>query len=574
MLKKLTLAVTAFVMAAMLLFGILFITILSAKVPRAEAETNPCITTPTSGPMSSGPVRVPMAGSYVATSPFGMRVNPGGVLRGRYMLHAGIDLVSKSRMVVAAMGGTVKSTPVNSISGYQVIVDVGGGVLMWYAHMVPGSIKVKAGDPVWPGRHLGTEGATGNVTGVHLHFTITINGKPIDPAPWMAAKGAPFPVIKGRSVGPAVAANPPSSGSSRASSDPSTSSLPTIEPIPVSGRPDPAMPFTLPAADKDKRRASKLNPPLSIPPDFQAAYQAAAKRFGIPWTLLAGIGMEETGHGRNPNVSSAGAQGPMQWLPKYWGAYAIDGNNDGKKDIHDIWDAAHTSANVLVKNGVKTGPEGVKKAIWMYNHADWYVADVLYYAGKYGGGEITADGGSGCDTTGSAAQTKGPLPPAAEAGKGSAAQIVQAARAWIGTPYSWGGGNVSGPTRGIKSQGLDGTGTVGFDCSGLVMHAVHRGMGVTLSHSAEAQAFWSGNDKVTATKIPRDFTQMRPGDLIGFSKKGGAPGTFGHIGIYIGDHKMIDAPKPGIPVRVFDLDTKGVYDVQTWQVVRLTPKAS
>lgn len=549
----------------------------------AQAQDNPCVTP--LGPLSSGPVRAPLVGSYTATSPYGMRVNPGGVLKGRLMLHGGIDLVSPKRTIVAAMAGRVRATPVNAIGGYHVYVDVGGGVEMYYAHMVAGSVLVKPGDPVWAGRPLGTEGATGNVTGVHLHFEIRVNGKPVDPVPWMASKGAPLPAIGTSSTGGAAASAAPagSSGStSSAAASSSSSSSPVITTFDgsfmsssaggASGTPSStgSGSFALPPPIDKDRKASRTNPPLSIPVDVKNAYLSAAKRFGIPWTLLAGIGMEETGHGRNTNESSAGARGPMQWLPKYWGAYAIDGNNDGTKDILNIWDAAATSANVLVQNGAKKGPEGVRKAIWMYNHANWYVADVLYYAQRYGGGDIGTDPGSGCDGQ---APAPGKAPEKPAPGHGSGARVVEAARAYIGTPYSWGGGDVSGPTRGKKWEGLDGSGTVGFDCSGLVIFAVYRGFGATLPHSSEAQSVWGGDSNVTATPVPRDFAKMKPGDLIAFSKRGGETGTFGHIGIYIGDHKMIDAPKPGTPVRIFDLDTKGAYDKQTWRVLRLSNKA-
>lgn len=577
--KKLAVAVIAvIVLMSLPLIAVIMLFFAMSGAP-AQAQTNPCVVAAGTGPIASGPVRAPLVGKYVATSPFGMRVNPGDELRGRWMLHAGIDLVSQNRQIVAAMAGTVTKTPADNFGGYQVHVDVGGGVLMSYSHMVAGSFLVKPGDRVWAGRPLGTEGATGNVSGVHLHFSIWVNGKPVDPAPWMASKGAPLPAINASSTGPAAVDKAPTGGTSPSSSTSSNPTIATFDPS-FSSTSSPSSSgssssaseagFALPAPDMDARKASKANPPLSIPPEFQSAYQAAGKKFGIPWTLLAGIGMEETGHGRNPNVSSAGAQGPMQWLPKYWGAYAVDGNGDGKTDILSIWDAAFTSANVLVKNGVKTGPEGVKKAIWMYNHADWYVADVLYYAQRYGGGDVGIGGGSGC-VDGAPVGT-GQAPGKPKPGEGSAERLIEAARAYMGTPYSWGGGDVTGPTRGVRARGLDGTGTVGFDCSGLVLFSVYRGFGATLPHSAELQSLWRGDANVNVTQIPRDYAQMKPGDLIAFSKQGGAAGTWGHIGIYIGDHKMIDAPMPGMKVRIFDLDTKGVYDKQTWRVIRLSNK--
>lgn len=546
---------------ALVMVGILaFLLLLTKKEEPAEAAENPCITS--TGPMASGPVRVPVTGSYTATSPFGMRVNPGGILKGRYMPHAGIDLVSTSKEIVSATGGTVKATPINSISGYQVIIDAGGGVMMDYNHLVPGSVLVKPGEKVWPGRKLATEGATGNVTGVHLHFAVRLNGKYVDPAPWMASKGAKFPPIGGRSTAPGAVVKAPTS---TPSSESSSSASPVAMTSSTGTETDMAFPLP-PAVDAD-RKDSKHNPPLSIPVDVMNAYKAAAKRYGIPWTLLAGIGMEETGHGRNKNVSSAGAQGPMQFIPGTWATMGVDGDGDGTKDVRDVDDAVHAAANYLVQSGVKKGPEGVRKAIWAYNHASWYVNDVLYYAGKYGGGQVGNGGGNGCDTGSSAPRGNGKMPAVPAVGKGSPAQIVQAAKAWTGTPYSWGGGGFDGPSTGIRtSSQLDGTRTVGFDCSGFVQMAVWHGMGIKMPDGSNQQIDWTGNKDVTVTHVDPDPATLQPGDLIGVSRAGGAPGTFNHIGIYIGNNQWIDAPKPGTTIQVRTLKGYG----GTWKVLRLS----
>ena len=167
------------------------------------------VTTVGWGGAATGPVRVPLVGSAVVTSDFKMRRNPGGILKGTWMLHGGIDLAGRGTQIVAAMAGRVVSVRDDRISGHQVQIDVGAGVRMDYNHLVAGSAKVKAGDVVWPGRLLGTEGATGNVTGIHLHFAIYVNGKPTDPRPWMAQHGVTFPAEGGQVTGGPVAAAPP-----------------------------------------------------------------------------------------------------------------------------------------------------------------------------------------------------------------------------------------------------------------------------------------------------------------------------------------------------------------------------
>ena len=67
------------------------------------------------------------------------------------------------------------------------------------------------------------------------------------------------------------------------------------------------------------------NPPLPIPAQIKRYYVAAADKYKLPWTLLAGVGMVETGHGRNNRTSSAGAQGLMQFMPANWASMGVDG---------------------------------------------------------------------------------------------------------------------------------------------------------------------------------------------------------------------------------------------------------
>ena len=103
---------------------------------------------------------------------------------------------------------------------------------------------------------------------------------------------------------------------------------------------------------------------------------------GLSWTVLAAIGQVESGHGRNPSTSYAGAQGPMQFLPSTFAAYAVDGDGDGDMDIMDPADSIFTAGHYLCANGAGHGADGLHNAIWHYNHAEWYVALVLKLAGQ------------------------------------------------------------------------------------------------------------------------------------------------------------------------------------------------
>ncbi len=120
-----------------------------------------------------------------------------------------------------------------------------------------------------------------------------------------------------------------------------------------------------------------------IPKSFLALYQqAAATCSGLPWPVLAAIGQVESGHGTNTGPSSAGAMGPMQFLPSTFAAYAVDGDGDGVADIWNPADAIYSAARYLCANGAGAGPRALYNAIYRYNHADWYVLMVMDVAGQ------------------------------------------------------------------------------------------------------------------------------------------------------------------------------------------------
>jgi murein DD-endopeptidase MepM/ murein hydrolase activator NlpD len=120
---------------------------------------------------------------------------------------------------------------------------------------------------------------------------------------------------------------------------------------------------------------------FEIPPFLLPIYQACGTEYGIPWEVLAAINKIETAFGTNLNVSSAGAVGWMQFLPSSWQTYGVDANGDGRKDPYNPVDAICAAANYLKAAG---GTAHLYNAILAYNHADWYVQEVLLYARAYG----------------------------------------------------------------------------------------------------------------------------------------------------------------------------------------------
>ncbi len=125
-----------------------------------------------------------------------------------------------------------------------------------------------------------------------------------------------------------------------------------------------------------------------MPGDLLPIYQAAAERCGMPWAVVAAVGKVESDHGRSTaqgvqsGANFAGASGPMQFLAPTWAAYGVDGNGDGIANVYDPVDAIHGVANYLCATGAGD-PARLRKAIWHYNHAEWYVNKVLAQAAEY-----------------------------------------------------------------------------------------------------------------------------------------------------------------------------------------------
>jgi hypothetical protein len=107
---------------------------------------------------------------------------------------------------------------------------------------------------------------------------------------------------------------------------------------------------------------------------------------GLSWTVLAAIGQIESADGQNMGPSTAGALGPMQFLPSTWKLWGIDGFGEtGQPDIMNPYDAVPSAARLLCADGAASGGPGLRAAIFGYNHATWYVNEVLTLAGEYAG---------------------------------------------------------------------------------------------------------------------------------------------------------------------------------------------
>jgi soluble lytic murein transglycosylase-like protein len=115
---------------------------------------------------------------------------------------------------------------------------------------------------------------------------------------------------------------------------------------------------------------------------YKKLYRKSAREYGFgeDWYILAAVGKVESNHGENMGPSSAGAMGPMQFLPSTWQTSGVDGNGDGEANIMDPRDAIPAAARYLRAGGA---PEDWYAALYSYNHADWYVKKVLGVAEGY-----------------------------------------------------------------------------------------------------------------------------------------------------------------------------------------------
>ena len=146
-----------------------------------------------------------------------------------------------------------------------------------------------------------------------------------------------------------------------------------------------------PKATVEITRVAPVNQSLSssyalstIPPTYLALYRRAAVTCpGLPWTVLAAVGTVETGNGRDVHRSVAGAEGPMQFLPSTWAVWGYDADGDGKANIHDPVDAVFSAARYLCAAGAGRGGQSLDDAIYAYNHAWWYVREVVLIANQY-----------------------------------------------------------------------------------------------------------------------------------------------------------------------------------------------
>ena len=261
----------------------------------------------------------------------------------------------------------------------------------------------------------------------------------------------------------------------------------------------------------------------------------------------------EAESGWNPRaVSGVGAQGIAQFMPGTWPLYGRDENADGTADPFDPEDAIAAQARYDCELA------GQVSQLIRDGRARGTVTELLLAAYNAGLGAVQRAGGVPQNGETPAYVAKilslvGKYSQATQALNGDfAAREIAAAKAYLGTPYSWGGGTTQGPSYGSGR----GAGTKGFDCSGLVLYAVYQASGarITLPHYADSQI-------KLGTPVPLD--KLQPGDLIAFTHRGEAEAH--HIGIYLGQNQLLNAYQTGEPVEITPLSA---FTKDLWSAAR------
>jgi murein DD-endopeptidase MepM/ murein hydrolase activator NlpD len=157
----------------------------------------------------------------------------------------------------------------------------------------------------------------------------------------------------------------------------------------------PSTPSNLPSATVPNQPGQISVPdPISRPParpqtlsflQLQGLWQQAGEAYGIPWQVLAAINKVESNFGRNMGPSSAGAVGWMQFMPSTWDRWGMDADADGIADPWNPQDAIYSAARYLAAAG---GSNDIARAVLAYNHAQWYVDEVLQLSKTFGDGGV------------------------------------------------------------------------------------------------------------------------------------------------------------------------------------------
>lgn len=307
--------------------------------------------------------------------------------------------------------------------------------------------------------------------------------------------------------------------------------------------------------------------PGSVPEQYQQWVLKAGRMCPDtvgPAALAAQLDAES--HWNPAARSSAGAQGIAQFMPTTWPSWGHDedGNVDGPAADPALGSPLDPFDAIMAQGRFMCSLAETVKSYTQSGRAQGEPLDLALAAYNSGpGGVLSAHGipHNGQTETyvarirGLMSKYAAPQPLAPGSGQ-FGRQVVAAAQSQTGQPYVWGGGGITGPTGG------------GFDCSGLVMYALHQashGQIVLQQHLADAQVREGQpvSGPTPGSQVPLE--QLQPGDIIGFASPGSSRNH--HIGIYAGNGAMVHAPDFGESVKTSPV-TSSYWQQQTWTVRR------
>lgn len=295
----------------------------------------------------------------------------------------------------------------------------------------------------------------------------------------------------------------------------------------------------------DTENAAAVLDAKAVPAQYLPWVQKAGQQCSVISAPLIAAQIEQESGWNPAAVSPAGAQGISQFMPGTWTTWGQDAASkdgaakpDGIKDPFTAGDAIMAQAKydcwlagkvlkwlkagkvtgdpvALTLAAYNAGPGAVEQSGGMPNipETTGYVKNILQLITQYTAGTTT--------------------------GTGFGAQVIKAAEKWRGTPYSWGGGTVAGPGYGFAQ----GASIKGFDCSSLVQYAVYAASNGTVMLPRTTSVQVKAGKAVSAADI-------KPGDAIYFDLNGTG---YDHVGIYVGNGRMIHAPKTGDVIDYADL---------------------
>jgi len=484
----------------------------------AAGYSNSCGGSTNSNLAVKGAVQWPMPeGTYRLSSGYGIRWG---------VLHAGIDLAAPiGTEYYAAMDGVVRRAGPASGFGNWIVIDSQLGdlkVSTVYGHSRRQDLLVSEGDQVTAGQLIGRVGSEGQSTGPHLHFEVWPGGRldggdSTDPEAWLNAN---------------VQAGTPDQTEL------------VSAPTGLDGE-------NLPLFDAVDRLANG-NIRLIASMYFGSYIESTRKNNASDGEAFGVFQIQKPGV-VHPDVTVAEARDPVFAANYMYPAYVagLQRVNPGLWLTNPSRAAEEAAYNAERPAGLYSTVRGQAQVDNAWNNTVAWM-QVRGISTDFGAGNsnptpvetnlVSLQSGA-CAPDGDNAATK--LIVDASGAEGTRRTVLAAAMSLSGTPYVWGGGDASGPTNG------------GVDCSGLVLYAFAQA-GIQFPHKAAIQYQMTSSFTVS-------LEQAQPGDLVFFTGAEGSPSAPGHVGIYIGDGQMINAPESGENVQVTSITTS--YWQQTFVAI-------